>query len=785
MYEKLTLLLLLLLIFGLNSFLSSKISNDEYVTRYDVVWNFPSKDASGVMPIGNGDIAAGVYAIENGDLYLLMSKNDAFTYSGDIFKTGRVKISITPNPFAQGREFKQVLDYQTGSVHILADDVDIRIWADANRPIYNVKVTSPNRELKVNVSHDLWRRIDHCGYNIMSFNGEDPYELIDEPIQDVVVEREKGVVSYYNVGENSVYESDLKYYGVLELKDQFEDPYKNNIFGNYIESLDLSRSGDVLVGEGDDIELRIHSLACQTDNVEEFMARLEDQAAKAPSYASAWSEHCGWWRDFWGRSWIVASDRGVADDKRELFSGDVVNGKRVEDDKVALVSQCYQNFRYIMACQSRGSIQAKFNGGLFTQQLLVSKEEVADQRFLRVGDIDSVERGVLTNPDDRLWGRRFTFQNQRLLYWPLLGFGDFENMQPFFNYYNDLLPHRLAVTKAWFEHDGAYFRENIEPTGMEKDNGGVDGKPSKAKEGTPSTFYHDYYFTCGLEIVAMMLEYSSYSGDGEFVKDVLTPFAREVLLFFDKHYRRDDSGKLRIDPSQVLETYWRAVNPAPDVAGLRYCLDGLLEMECGTEEDRDNWRRFKDEIPELVFKDGGRVIAPAQEYEKMYNSENGEIYPIFPFNSYGVALGSEDVVKETMRQRKHVDMFEHGCWSQDQIIWAYAGEAYEAMDGLKHRFSTASIQCRFPMYGKEWPDSCPDFDHFGSGSVALQRMLVQEGRDGEVLLFPAWSAQWDVNFKIYISNNSYVTGEVRDGRLIEWDIFPESRKANVIVGELQ
>ena len=42
----------------------------------------------GQMPLGNGDIAAGVCAIEDGDLYLLLAKNDALTYNGDIFKTG-------------------------------------------------------------------------------------------------------------------------------------------------------------------------------------------------------------------------------------------------------------------------------------------------------------------------------------------------------------------------------------------------------------------------------------------------------------------------------------------------------------------------------------------------------------------------------------------------------------------------------------------------------------------------------------------------------------------------
>ena len=36
---------------------------------------------------------------------ILLSKNDAFTYNGDIFKTGRVRVSLSPNLFAAGRSF--------------------------------------------------------------------------------------------------------------------------------------------------------------------------------------------------------------------------------------------------------------------------------------------------------------------------------------------------------------------------------------------------------------------------------------------------------------------------------------------------------------------------------------------------------------------------------------------------------------------------------------------------------------------------------------------------------
>ena len=106
----------------------------EPMARYNVVWESPSQDASGQMPLGNGDIAAGVYAIEDGDLYLLLAKNDAFNYNGDIYKTGRVRISLAPNPFAKGRSFRQTLDLPTGSIRIDADGVQLRVWADANRP---------------------------------------------------------------------------------------------------------------------------------------------------------------------------------------------------------------------------------------------------------------------------------------------------------------------------------------------------------------------------------------------------------------------------------------------------------------------------------------------------------------------------------------------------------------------------------------------------------------------------------------------------------------------------
>lgn len=81
----------------------------------------------------------------------------------------------------------------------------------------------------------------------------------------------------------------------------------------------------------------------------------------------------------------------------------------------------------------------------------------------------------------------------------------------------------------------------------------------------------------------------------------------------------------------------------------------------------------------------------------------------------------------------------------------------------------------------------PDFDHFGSGAIALQRMLVQESeianQRSKIYLLPAWPAEWDVDFKLHLQGGVVLTGTVKDGKLVTWDITPAARKADVVVCE--
>ena len=230
------------------------------ISRYNLVWNSPSKDPSGVMPVGNGDIAAGVYAIENGDLFLLLAKNDAYTYLGDIFKTGRVRFTLDPNPFKSGKPFRQTLDLPTGSIRIEADGVTLRIWADANRPVYHVEINSP-REIAVTAQPEFWKRFDSCDANLAEKSDT-------EPTQDVRLERHGKILWYFPVGDRSVYPDDLKYYKVEHMAAKFPDPYRFNTFGNLLEMRSEDRiqksENGVLTGKGRQFDVRIHSLTMQT-----------------------------------------------------------------------------------------------------------------------------------------------------------------------------------------------------------------------------------------------------------------------------------------------------------------------------------------------------------------------------------------------------------------------------------------------------------------------------------------------------------------------------------------
>ena len=114
--------------------------------RYDVVWDSPSPDHHGSMPLGNGDIGINAWIEESGDLVFYISKTDSWGDNGRLLKLGKVRIQLSPGPFVPSGPFSQRLSLIDATMHVQFGSgnsaIVLRLWVDANQPVIQVEIES-------------------------------------------------------------------------------------------------------------------------------------------------------------------------------------------------------------------------------------------------------------------------------------------------------------------------------------------------------------------------------------------------------------------------------------------------------------------------------------------------------------------------------------------------------------------------------------------------------------------------------------------------------------------
>jgi alpha-L-fucosidase 2 len=203
-------------------------------------------------------------------------------------------------------------------------------------------------------------------------------------------------------------------------------------------------------------------------------------------------------------------------------------------------------------------------------------------------------------------------------------------------------------------------------------------------------------YTSSLELLAMMLDYYDYTRDESFLKDHLLPLSDSLLKFWDEHYQRNADGRMVIYPAQALETLQDARNPTPDVAGLLWGLGKLLELPEPTvgAERHTFWKQLEAAIPPLPMAgdDGQRWLLGAEQvFGGRGNSENPELYAVFPFRLYGVGkpdvdIGRRTFEKRTVRGLKCKASHTVGCWgSVASTRWRRWAGDQQRVAGLQRR----------------------------------------------------------------------------------------------------
>jgi len=730
---------------------------DDPLPKYNVVWDTPSQDAHGSMPLGNGDIGINAWVEPSGDLVFYISKTDAWDENDRICKIGRVRVKFDP-PLAVKDCFRQELKLREGVIEIAGKGVQMRLWVDANHPVVRLEAESAEA-VNCHATVELWRlRERPFGPMDDEHSGLGLSTCAFKPtvLPDVVVASEKPPVVWYHRNTRSIYELCLEVQHLESLKDHFPDPLLNLTFGASMTGPGFVRSGAQAIKSAAPSKrhgLTVTVLTAQTDTTQGWLAQLGqlEKSAANVDLAEARRAHGAWWRQFWDRSWIF------------------VEG----EPETRTVTRGYVLQRFMNACSGRGRSPIKFNGSIFTVEVKPgASPETPD------GD-----------PDWRQWGGCYWFQNTRLSYWPMLAAGDFDLMDTWFDMHQAALPLSKARVQTYYGFENAaVFPETLYWWGLP--NNENYGWNNEAPE--PVSSYIRRYWNGSLELIAVMLDRYDFTQDERFAKERLVPLADPLINFLYQYWpTRDANGKIRFDPAQSLETWQTAVNPLPEIAGLRFLLPRLLALpaDVTTSDQRGRWQKMLDELPPVPVAEvnGVKLLRPAESFSRKKNVEKPELYAVFPYRLYGVGRSELDLARATYGRRAH--RHNHG-WCQSSIQAACLGLGEEAARMVAERAAQPSPSHpgwpahRFPaMWGPNW-DWIPDQTHGSNILTTLQYMLLQSDGD-KIYVLPAWPKKWNVSFKLHAPKNTTIEGVYRGGKLEQMKVTPDSRRQDVVVNPLQ
>jgi len=734
------------------------------VTDYNVVWDSPSKDQHGSMPLGNGDIGVNTWVEPTGDLVFVISKTDAWDDNGRLLKVGKVRLKCDPPLLEKDDAFQQTLDLAKGMLVVKVTRPDktmrseLRLWIDANRPLIEVDV---QRDVAgtATAAVELWRN--------------KPLELPSIEVSDVMLDRSKpkqmhaptivepdtvltaaqsAALAPKSTGTSvGWFHHNIKSVGP-EITAKIQgmqncprlEPLLHRTFGAVIATANGTRVDDTHLQAAPAKQHRF-TVAVLTDHPSQpeawqaHIGHVLTEALEVPA-ATRQREHEAWWQAFWQRSWI-----------------------HVTGPEGRQVSQAYALQRYVTACAGRGRYPIKFNGTIFT----VAYENTP-------GDADY-----------RRWGPGYWWQNTRLPYISLNTSGDFEMQEPLWRLYvDDFLPINKYRTQRYFQFDeAAYYPECVYFWGdVFSETYGwtpVEDREDPLQAGG----WHKREWVGGLELVFMLQDAYDFTQDERLLTQRILPTARAVTRFFDRYYKTNPAGKLEMQPSQALETFWECTNPMPEVAGLRAVIRRLLALSPDKlpEADRIYWTALFAKLPELPTHEikGQRAWAPAEKYAGNHNIENPELYCVFPFRLSSFEQDNRELGRAALTHRLHRG---HSGWRQDDLFMAYLGEAEQARTNIVNRAKSFDKRSRFPAFWGPNYDWVPDQDHGGVLLKGLQSLLIQaDPYSRKIYLLPAWPKNWDCEFKFHAPYRTTIQGQVRDGKLLDLQVTPAERRRDIVI----
>ncbi len=311
----------LLLVVALAASLYFPMASGAPVDAYNVVWDSPSANHHGSMPLGNGDITLNAWMTKDGDLQFYIGKTDAWDDNARLLKVGKVRVHFEPNPVVAGEAFRQELKLSEGCIEITtggstaAKQSKIRLWVDANSPVMCVTADSAT-PTEATAFVEVWRTNEcelvevQCS-DVMNEPGKPQSKhapTILEP--DTLLTGQHGRVGWFHHNIKSVGPEMLAQVQGLTGFQQ-PDPLLQRTFGAVITADKGERLDDwrLRSPRAKSHRFSVFVLTRHPSTPYQWLADMDQtiRRVETHSFAARHRAHNDWWREFWNRSWIRAS----------------------------------------------------------------------------------------------------------------------------------------------------------------------------------------------------------------------------------------------------------------------------------------------------------------------------------------------------------------------------------------------------------------------------------------------------------------------------------------------
>ena len=377
--------------------------------------------------------------------------------------------------------------------------------------------------------------------------------------------------------------------------------------------------------------------------------------------------------------------------------------------------------------------------------------------------IPGLAGGWITNPDP-IWGGSYTMNyNGESPFWGLCSSNRGEFLLPYARVCLDYIATGRKLAKR-LDTKGIVMPVMIGPWGL-ADNDDAVGQKSNASLAAVSLIWH-----------------YEFSRDQEYLEEILYPYVRELMDFWEDNLVLDDNGRYVIEDAAARERNQGDRNPSEDLAYVRMLSNAAVSYSeiLGVDQDcRDLWRDFAERISQhpAVVVDGDYCFKEAEN--RMVVSSHGvgdnvcALNHVYPGGSIDNDVSGQGkiIARNTLRYLQ--------SWNQENSFTRVFSQAVRAewsgseiLDIFKQRISSGDGPHEIVRRNNTFLPGDHSFE--GTAGTEFINSMLAHAHGGVLKVFNVWPAEKDASFeRLRVKGAFLVSGSLKDANVSRVEILSE------------